>query len=352
MRRPSSRVGHARTWFVLAAALCLMSAPALAQTSVDTAEQDSSDTGSSFSLKPSTAQGAGSGLRYLQDDEGGAADVSSQPEFLWPGLLYGMAGFEKMVLPVSSPLYFEEPFIRTSFRFLYIYHDIPKGSTLRGGHLQTFALQIRLALTERLQFLATKDGYSMLRAKVLPHADGWNDFRIGLKYAIAYDIQPEEEWIFSGGLRWEWQNGDEDVLQGDSQELSPFLTYAHRWDKFNFMSGLSWRIPMDHNNAVHSLIWDLHFSYELWENIYPLVEFHGLHYLSNAERIPFDVEALDYGNIGSTDVAGNSVYWAGVGFRWHVTPHISAGATYEFPLMNPDRDIFEQRVTVNISYGI
>lgn len=352
MSRPLSRLGRARTGFILAAGLCVMSAPALAQTSVDAAEQDSAPTGSAFSLVPSTAQGAGSGLRYVQDDQGAAAEVSSQPEFLWPGLLYGMAGFEKMVLPVSSPLYFEEPFIRTSFRFLYIYHDFPKGSTLRGGHLQTFALQIRLALTERLAFLATKDGYSMVRAKVLPHADGWNDFRIGLKYAIAYDIQPDEEWIFSGGLRWEWDGGDEDVLQGDSQELSPFLTYAHRWDKFNFMSGLSWRIPMDHHDAVHSLLWDFHFSYELWENIYPLVEFHGLHYLSSADRLPFDVEALDYGNIGSSGVNGNSVYWAGVGFRWHVTPHISAGATYEFPLMNPDRDIFEERVTVNISYGI
>lgn len=352
MSRPSSRLGRARTGFILAAGLCVMSAPAVAQTSVDAADQDSAPTGSAFSLVPSTAQGAGSGLRYVQDDQGGAAEVSSQPEFLWPGLLYGMAGFEKMVLPVSSPLYFEEPFIRTSFRFLYIYHDFPKGSTLRGGHLQTFALQIRLALTERLAFLATKDGYSMVRAKVLPHADGWNDFRIGLKYAIAYDIQPDEEWIFSGGLRWEWDGGDEDVLQGDSQELSPFLTYAHRWDKFNFMSGLSWRIPMDHHDAVHSLLWDFHFSYELWENIYPLVEFHGLHYLSSADRLPFDVEALDYGNIGSSGVNGNSVYWAGVGFRWHVTPHISAGATYEFPLMNPDRDIFEERVTVNISYGI
>ena len=41
-----------------------------------------------------------------------------------------------------------------------------------------------------------------------------------------------------------------------------------------------------------------------------------------------------------------------MGFRWHVVPHVSAGVTYEFPLMNPDRDIFEERVTVNISFGI
>ncbi len=200
--------------------------------------------------------------------------------------------------------------------------------------------------------IATKDGYSNVRAKVLPDADGWNDFSIVLKYAITYDIKEDQEWIFSGGLRWEWQNGDEDVLQGDSQELSPFLSYAHRWGKFNFMTAASWRIPMDHHDAVHSLLRDVHFSYELLENIYPLVEFHGLHYLSSADRIPFDVDALDYSNIGATDVSGHSVYWAGVGVRWHITPRISAGTTYEFPLMNPDRDIMEERVTVNISYRL
>jgi hypothetical protein len=99
-------------------------------------------------------------------------------------------------------------------------------------------------------------------------------------------------------------------------------------------------------------LWDLHFSYELWENIYPLIEFHGLHYLSNGDRIPFDVDAADYGNIGSSHVNGDSIYWAGIGFRWHATSHISVGATWEFPLMNPADDIFGQRVTVNISFGL
>ena len=74
--------------------------------------------------------------------------------------------------------------------------------------------------------------------------------------------------------------------------------------------------------------------------------------LRDGEPPLVDVDALDYGNIGSSHVAGNSVYWAGVGFRWHVMPHVSAGVTYEFPLMNPDRDIFEERVTVNISFGV
>ena len=222
MTRAASKAMSARRSFVFLAAWCC--APLIVQGG--TADAGSPDNDQMFSLRQSLNDDGGAGARYLQDDSGG--DAFSDSQILWPGFLYGMSGFEKMPLPVSQPFYFEDPFIRTDFRFIYLYHDIPKGSTLRGGHLQTFALQIRLALTERLAFIATKDGYSQLRAKVLPHADGWNDFSIGLKYAIAYDVQPEEEWIFSGGLRWEWDGGDEDILQGDSQELSPFLSYAHR----------------------------------------------------------------------------------------------------------------------------
>lgn len=343
-----------RRWglWVLAAAALGMPAIAGAGPSTDPQDRGSAGADSMFSLRQTSQDGPAGAGRFLQDGEGGASELSTRSEILWPGFLYGMQGFEKMPLPVSQPLYFEDPFIRSDLRFLYLYHSFGKGSTLRGGHVQVFALQIRLALTERLQFLATKDGYSNLRATALPDADGFNDFAIGLKYAFMWDTQPDEEWIFSGGLRWEWQNGDEDILQGDSQELSPFLSYAHRWDKFNFMSGLTWRIPMDRHDAVHSVMWDFHFSYELLENFFPLVEFHGLHYLSNADRLPFDIEGLDYSNIGSSDVNGNSVYWAAIGFRWHLMQHVSAGATYEFPLMNPDNDIFEQRVTVNISLGL
>ena len=80
-----------------------------------------------FSLRQSLNDDGGAGARYLQDEGGG--DVSSDSQILWPGFLYGMSGFEKMPLPVSSPLYFEEPFIRSSVRFLYLYHNIPSGST-------------------------------------------------------------------------------------------------------------------------------------------------------------------------------------------------------------------------------
>jgi hypothetical protein len=108
---------------------------------------------------------------------------------------------------------------------------------------------------------------------------------------------------------------------------------------------------MDHHDAVHSLMWDAHFSYELFENFFPLVEFHGIHYLSSADRLPFGVDGLDYSNIGS-QVSGHSAYWAGIGARWHVTDYLSAGATWEFPLMNPDRDIFENRVTVSLTFTL
>jgi hypothetical protein len=47
----------------------------------------------------------------------------------------------------------ESPFNNTSLRLLYLHHEFSNNSQLRGGHLDVFAAQIRLALTERLALI-------------------------------------------------------------------------------------------------------------------------------------------------------------------------------------------------------
>ena len=84
-------------------------------------------------------------------------DVESK---MWPGFLTGLAGYEDFVMPVGNFTYFEDPFITTDIRLMYVYHEIPDDSVLRGGQVHAVAVQIRVALTERLALIATKDGYS------------------------------------------------------------------------------------------------------------------------------------------------------------------------------------------------
>lgn len=283
---------------------------------------------------------------YLVSDQ----PFHSDPEILWPGFLSGQRGFEHFYEPVGNPLYFESPFNTTSLRFLYLWHGFPDGSQIGGGDLSVFALQIRLALTERLGFIATKDGYSVLNAGILPTEQGWNDFAIGLKYVFIEN--KERDYVMSGGFRWEWANGDEGILQGDAQELSPFISVAKGWDRLHFLGNITSRIPMNGNKGNQILSWDLHLDYEIapetLPGFAPLIEIHGLHYLSNGDRLPLDVGGLDYTNAGSSGVSGDSVISAGVGFRWKLTPNASFGSTWAFPLHNPDNDIMGSRVTVDM----
>lgn len=273
----------------------------------------------------------------------------SDPEILWPGFLSGLRGFEHFYEPVGNPLYFESPFNNTSFRFLYIWHGFPKDSQIGGGDLSAFALQIRLALTERLGFIATKDGYTIFNAGILPTDDGWNDFAIGLKYVFIAD--QENDFVLTGGFRWEWANGDKEILQGDAQEISPFVSVAKGWDRLHFLGNITSRIPTDGNDGSQILQWDLHLDYEIAPEMLPgfapLVEIHGLHYLSNGERLPLSVGGFDYTNTGSTDVSGDAVISAGLGFRWKMTPNFSFGSTWEFPLHDSSNDILDSRVVVD-----
>ncbi|MBW7904259.1 MAG: hypothetical protein LC135_13010 [Phycisphaerae bacterium] len=276
----------------------------------------------------------------------------NDPEILWPGFLTGMRGFEGFYEPIGSPLYFESPFINTNLRFLYLWHKFPSGSNLGGGDLSVFAAQIRLALTDRLAFIATKDGYSLLNAGILPPADGWNDLAIGLKYAFIVD--KANDFVLTGGMRWELSNGSQRVLQGGAQELSPFVSFAKGFDRFHMLGNVTYRAPMDRHDAVHIISYDLHFDYEILPEhlpgFAPVLEFHGLHYLSNGDMLPLSVGGLDYTNIGSEHVAGDGVFWAGLGFRWKLSPNASFGSTFEYPLHNPDNDIMGARVTADLMF--
>lgn len=275
--------------------------------------------------------------------------VESEPAtILWKGFLYGDQHFRDKPRPVGSPLYFEDPFINSDMRFVYLYHDFPKQSVLKGGDLNVYALQLRIALTERLAFLATCDGISHLESPILNDDTGWNDLALGLKYAFWVDHS--NDFIASGGLKWKLSNGHADTLHGNVDELVPFITAYKGWGKLNFIANAEGRIAMDEHRGNHLFHWNGHVSYEIIDRVFfPLFEVHGVHYLSDGDHLPFNDGGLDYANLGSNDVAGKSVFWGGIGARWNIMDHVSWGAVWEFPMQSVHaNDIFEQRVSTNL----
>ena len=273
---------------------------------------------------------------------GWVRDIESK---MWDGFLTGLPGYEDFVMPVGMFIYFEDPFITTDLRLMYVYHEIPNRSVLRGGQVHAVAAQLRVALTERLAFIATKDGYSWVDSHITPAGDGWNDVAAGLKYA--FYSNPDDQFLVTGGIRWEWSNGSSDAFQGGAQELSPFLSFAKGWDKLHFIGAVSGRLPTNANVGNYSLVWNLHLDYELTETFRPLVEFHSIHWLSNADRLPISTDYLDVGSLGASEVRGHDFFSAGVGFRWQMLDNVSVGFTWEFPLESAAENLQSNRFTLN-----
>ena len=267
----------------------------------------------------------------------------------WPGFLTGLRGFEQFYDPIGQPLYFESPFIETSIRLLYLHHEFSPNSELQGGHLDVIAAQARVAITERLALIATKDGFSWLNAGALPEDSGSNDLAAGLKYAVIIDRQ--NDFVLTPGVRFEFRSGAGQVLQGGTYEFSPFVSFAKGFGDFHIIGDVTDRIPTDSSEGNNVLQWDTHFDYDLGKiglkGVAPTIEVHGLHYLSNGDRTPLNVGGLDYTNLGSTNVRGDSVVWMGVGGRVKFTPNFSVGCTYEFALTNKNADIMDNRVTLD-----
>ena len=111
------------------------------------------------------------------------------------------------------------------------------------------------------------------------------------------------------------------------------------------------RITTHHEKGNDSISWNLNASYELFEDFFPLVEYHGHLYISNGSRLAARDGLLDYSNLGASDVRGSSAHWAEFGLRWNFIEHVSLGAAFGYGLRdNSNNDIFDRRVTTNLIF--
>lgn len=260
------------------------------------------------------------------------------------GFVTGLAGFEEFHEPIGQPIYFESPFNDTGLRFLYLKHDFSDQSTLAGGDVQIYALQARLALSERLALIATKDGYSILDAGIVED-EGWNDLALGLKYVAV--ASRAHDFVLTPGIRYMAENGHRGILQGGVDELSPFVSFAKGWDDLHLVGNTTLRVPLDSNDGNVVGHWDLHLDYDINPRqrtvVAPTVEVHGVHYLDDGD-LGLNVGGLDYANLGSQP-AEHFVAWAGVGARVEIDNRFEIGLVYEFALTDPDDDIMDERIT-------
>ena len=269
---------------------------------------------------------------------------------------------DKAVSPVTNPLFFEDPYIRTEIRPIFAYHTIGKdlldGVGLPGvskGDVRVYALQLRYAVNDRLAIIATKDGYTDIEfdnpALAALSRSGWNDLAAGVKYAFIQDEQ--KEFILSGGVKLEIPTGESSVFQNNgSGEWDIFVASAKNWDRVRLMGNAGFRLPNNWTDETASAHYSLQLDYYTCKWFIPFVSLNGNTVLSETDNggpynLPgLDVEGFDLINFGADSAGGHTQLVGGIGFRSRLTQNVDFGAAYETSLTSP-KGLFDDRVTVD-----
>lgn len=287
------------------------------------------------------------------------------------------------VAPMSMPYLFEDPYITTDLVLVGIYNNFPAHSIVGGGDAGVIALQARLAITDRLAFIATKDGYTISRPDhtLLDNEEGFMNITAGFKYAVIDDR--ESGLIVTPSFRYEVPLGNDGVFQGKGRGVAiPAISVGYGPENIHLIADLGAQIAADANESSSSLFYNIHLD-QAFEVAYipgadflvPFIELNGMTwvnsgdgsntYETDAGRLPIKTiqnvlhgaglttnlrgEGNDIINLGSSGVAGNTVITMAWGFWIPFRNGFNTGFSYERALSQRE-DLVEQRVTLMVSY--
>ncbi len=279
------------------------------------------------------------------------------------------AGF---VPPTTMPYYFEEPFITTGIYIHGLWHDFPEGSVFEGGDARVLAAQIRVAVTDRLAFVATRDGWVDFRPDLdlLDTENGFTNWMFGFKYALI-DWR-DKQFILTPSIRYETSNGSPDVLSGyGSGAWIPAIAAGIGKDRFHAIGDVGVRAPVDGNAESTFVFYNLQLDYQVTDFFSPFLGINGIVYVEDGKgtsnirtslgHLPVDTvqgvlgtgrfEGGDITNLGSKDVDGNDLIVGSVGAMFPIHQHVTLGLAYERPLTTR-KDIFKQRATASVIFEL
>lgn len=258
----------------------------------------------------------------------------------------------KAPTPVTNPVFFEEPFIRSEVRPLFMYQHLgktlPVGGAYApvGGSLQVYAMEVRWAVTERLAIIATKDGWVDFKPNAtLTKASGWADISLGCKYAVIDD--KENQFILTPGVELELPTGNRNVFQGNGHgEWDLFVSAAKGWDNLSLMGNIGARVPNNMARDTAQLHYSAQLAYQTCRWFTPFVAANAFTVLNSGSQLPLGVEGFDLINFGSASAAGSTQATLGGGFRSKLHDRVELGFAYERSVTNP-RGVFDDRFTVD-----
>jgi hypothetical protein len=261
--------------------------------------------------------------------------------------------FDDFISPMIDFVHFEDPRNLTELRPIFVHHRFPNAlgpaGIPAGGSAQLYAMQFRIALTERLSLIAVKDGYIVDNSDGVLNGlldSGWADVTAGLKYNLIRNVQTGT--LLSTGFTYEIPMGSENALQslGDGQ-FHLFATGGQRLFDGNahVLSSFGWQLPVDQSAQSTTIHWNNHFDVRIHDKVYLFTENSWWHWTKGAgDGRALGVSGLDIINLDANNIEGNDVVTHNVGMKLKPKRNMELGMAYEFPLTSFE-DIIKDRWT-------
>jgi hypothetical protein len=245
-----------------------------------------------------------------------------------------------------------------------------RGRQKLDGNLNITALRMNVAIGDRFSLIAAKAGYVDFDPDdTLDGGNGWLDLGIGAKYAFILD--PDDEFVLSGKVLFEFSNGSRDALQGNGDgNVAPSLTFLKGVDNFQFMGTIGGILPFNHNGESTLLYSSWHASYSILEEFFPLIEVNYFRVIRRGGRnqsgnldqplslLPKNVtnvrtrfEGGDAINLGSSkSLSHRNFVTLALGMRWRTFKRMDWGFAWETPLTKQQNSLMQNRYTIDVVF--
>ncbi len=246
------------------------------------------------------------------------------------GLFQSDHAFDGFTGPLSNPVQFKDPRSLTELRFLFM-ADFSKPNTpvLGRGTAQVYALQVRIALSERLQFYADKDGIVRLSPNPGRSITGLANLMAGLKYVWIRDV--ENQFLFSTALQYEAPTGYGNIYQNQGSGLiGLYGILGKEFGNWHMIFQFGENIAVQNQQSGYFMT-----SFHLdrrFGRFTPFYEANWFYYNQPGKFLPLSMEGGGWVNLGSSHVNGLNYVTNAVGFKYDLTKSLELGVGYEFQL--------------------
>jgi hypothetical protein len=303
------------------------------------------------------------GIPLLGPDDAVAFPASVQaggsPAGAGRGFLSGNHNFPNFINFISNPIQSIDPRAVTAIYPIFGSAWVSNASPIPDGDFQLYGPALTLALSERFAVGLNQGGLAdahfsrnpaqrqrILQDEVLQgrlsdrvrNRIDTTDFsgdRFGFlnpggffQYTLVQDV--EDQFLLTGGIRWEAPAGSHEVFQGHGPaHLAPYLTAGKEYGEFHVLVTTGFQFPAGPGNDNSKIFYaNVHFDRRLFGWLYPLVEFNSIYHTTSLSS-DFGLNTrrgfVDFDNFESS---GNLVSLAAGANAVLVPERLEIGAVY------------------------